>query len=204
MSLHSLPTASRAKHRSHLNPHLFSIFSACCSEILTPRSRRDWTISWASMRPAKISQTAQVHELQSQCVQQPTREHEKCAYHHSSYPNSWRPVSASFHDLGDSEQIPQNPAVHPSPCLQPSQFSVQKNNQSLSAPLFIQTEWRSEDHLHSFNFSPESSQQISNNSSCEQSSSVENHLVPCNCLPNLVTQLKCLLLLSRIHWVSCV
>lgn len=40
--------------KNQLTPYLFSIFSACCSEILTPRSRRDCTISWASIRPAKI------------------------------------------------------------------------------------------------------------------------------------------------------
>lgn len=39
--------------KSPLETHLLRIFSACCSEILTPRSRRDCMISWASMRPAE-------------------------------------------------------------------------------------------------------------------------------------------------------
>lgn len=66
-----LSSSLNIKQKNQWNLHLFSIFSACCSEILTPRSRRDWTISWASMRPAKISQWAQGHKLQDNTCTNP-------------------------------------------------------------------------------------------------------------------------------------
>lgn len=44
--------------------HLLRIFSACCSEILTPRSRRDCMISWASMRPAATRSVSRARHVQ--------------------------------------------------------------------------------------------------------------------------------------------
>lgn len=136
------------EYRSQVHSHLLRIFSACSSEMFTPRSRRDCIISWESIRPTaqnlivyswRKHHWSYVQSLVSACLKQCLCDQVKYKNFSCTWTRQWKSMvlrSKTWDISASADTVPLSNFSEISP-LWPQDTAADWTNKPLVAQWFL-------------------------------------------------------------------